>query len=344
MNKRVIAIAVPAVLVAVLLMGFLASRRERATEAENEAPVATGERVTTVDGLPAVVLPMAEQQASGIRVSAIPVVRRRPTSNAVASVLAATELTSLRAGIAAAQAEAKAAQAKAAASGAQLQRLRLLRDQEQDVSLTELQAAEATLVADRAAAQAAQAALTANKQAAALAWGPTLAHEVAGDSTQFERLASGRDVLLQVTLPADTTVATAPRQVEVQAGGDTIMARYLAVASRTDARLQGPSWYYVAPGGQLRPGTTTNIALPAGEAQEGRRVPESAIVRWQGRAWTYTRHDATHFVRRQLPDGAATPDGWFVDSRFGNGEPVVIAGTQLLFSEELRSQLQGDEE
>ncbi|NUS38748.1 MAG: multidrug transporter [Lysobacter sp.] len=329
---------------AVLVVGFLRGRGEQETEAEGEAPVATGQRTGELAGLPSVSLGTAEQRASGIQVAPIGEARHVQDVSAVARVVPITELSALRADIASARAAAQAAQAKAAASAEQAQRLQQLRSQAQDVSLTELQAAQATLVADRAAAVSTQAALVAHEQSGALTWGRVLAQAAANDSAVFERLASGREVLLQVTVPNGVRIGALPPAIEVKTATGGATARYLAPAAQSDERLQGASSYYIAPADGLRAGTTVAVALPAGPASTGGLVPASAIVWWQGRGWVYSRHDASHFLRRQLPEGGAVEQGWFVPGGFANGEPVVVQGAQLLFSEELRTQLQGDEE
>lgn len=344
MRSRIIAFVVGAVVVGALIWGFVEGRREQAAEAETEAQVETGERLGEVAGLPAIALDDKEQQASGIRVAPLEPMQHRGATNAVATVVSVTDLSNLHADLQSKQAQATAARAKAAASAAQVQRLRTLRTQEQDVSLTELQAAEATLVADQAAAQAAQASMVAASQSATLEWGPELARAIANDDALFQRLATGRDVLLQVTLPSGVESVSPPDSITVTTAQGAVEARYLSPATRSDARLQGSSFYYLAPRADLRAGTTAAASLSVGDAQAGAKVPAPAIVWWQGEAWIYTRHDATHFLRRQLPAGNAIAEGWFVPKGFGNDEPVVIAGAQLLLSEELRSQLQGDEE
>lgn len=343
MNKRLIAVVALALLLAVLVWGFLRGRREQAAEAEVEAAVQTGERMGVFDGLPAIALTAAEQQASGIRVVPMKSIAYRRANEAVANVMSAADLSSLHAELASAQVQLKAARAKTTASAAQLQRLRLLRSQEQDVSLTELQAAEATVAADQAAADAAQASASAGLQTAALNWGPTLARAVAGNSELFERLVSGQEVLLQVTLPAGESTGSPPRSLTVNTSNGDVAATYLAAATRSDPRLQGMSYFYIAPRGDLRPGTTASVALPSGSEKSGLQVPTASIVWWQGRAWVYTQRDPTHFVRRQLPEGGAMTEGWFVPNDFASKEPIVVAGAQFLFSEELRAQLQGDE-
>lgn len=337
-------IAGGAVVVAGLLVfGFVRGRREQAAEAATEAALIV-DRNEAVDGVPMLVLTAKEQAAAGIAVARPSKGIRSGTTSTVALVVSAAELSTLRADLGRARAELSAARAKAAASAAQASRLHTLRAEAQDASLTDVQAADATLAADRAAGDAAQAALRSAEEAAALKWGPDLAHAVALDTTAFRRIAHGSDVLLQVTLPADAAPKTLPPTLSVTTNGARTTARLLGRAAESDPRLQGASFYYVAPGTALRAGMSVTVDLPTGGSTEGLSVPASSVLSWQGRHWIYTQHDATHFVRRLLPESGAHAEGWFVPSDFAAREPFVVQGAELLLSEELRASLQGDDE
>lgn len=331
--------------VAVVLAGLLALRlyNDKTMDAD-DAPVASPMRTTAVDGIPAVKLRAEELRAAGIRVTHLDADTHVREVSAVALVMPVTDLSRLRAEAATAQAQVQAAQAKALTSEAQVKRLRVLRQQEQEVSLTELQAAEATLAADRAAVQAATALASANRQTATLQWGSVLGRAVFDGTPTFQALADGREVLLQITLPSGTRIAQPPSTLDIATDGKSIRARYLGTAMQSDPRLQGTSYFYVAPTGALRTGTTIDVVLPTGESTSGWHVSAQAAVRWQGKPWVYTQHDATTFLRRELPEYGAERDGWSVPTGFAHGEPIVITGGQLLLSEELRTQQKGDAE
>ena len=83
-------------------------------------------------------------------------------------------------------------------------------------------------------------------------------------------------------------------------------------------------------------------SLPVGGEVKGVRIPASAVVWWEGKAWIYRQQQEGEFERIEIPTGHAVPDGWFV-AKGANGlsdaDRVVVTGAQLLLSEELRSQI-----
>ena len=344
MKVKLLAIAVAAIVLVVVVWGFLAGRKERATEAEREKPVAAASRVTRIDGLPAITLDAESQKRSALVVQPQVNAAHRDELQAIGTLLSIQELGALRTSHVAAQAQADTANAAAQASAAEYHRLRILHDEEQDISTKALQAGEATTSADQAAAQAAQAALAAAQQSSVQQWGSELTSAAASNSPLYVRLATQQDVLVQVVLPSDASLPEPPAQVRLQVRSGTFAtARLISAAVRTDPRLQGASFLYVAPAAGLLPGTSLTVFVPVGSERQGALISASAIVWWQGQPWVYTRHDSEHFIRRELPADQSTDGGWFVPSGFAAGEPVVVSGAQQLFSEELRSQTQTGE-
>ncbi|ODT89989.1 MAG: multidrug transporter [Rhodanobacter sp. SCN 67-45] len=345
MKTRLLASAIAVVVLVLAVWGFVAGRKERALEAEREKPVEAASRVSRIEGLPAITLDAIGQRRAGLSVRAQTLRAYRSEVQALATVLPVSDLTALRTNLVTARAQAVAVDAAAAASAAEVRRLRLLHDQEQDVSDKALQAGVATWRADQAKAIAAQATASAAQQIAIQQWGPDLVRAATTNAPRYARLVTQRDVLLQVALAADARVLTPPATVRVQHQRDAfVTAHFVGVATRTDPRLQGASYFYVAPAAGLLPGTSLTAFLPMGDTVQGAWIPASAIVWWQGRPWVYTQHDPTHFVRHELPADQSMRDGGFVPQGFANGEAVVVTGAQLLFSEELRAQIQVGEE
>ena len=339
MKVKLLASVIAAIVLVLVVWGFVAGRKERATEADREKPVAAASRVTRIDGLPAITLDAASQKRSALVVQPQANAVHRDELQALGTVLSIQELSALRTGYVAARAQAEATAAAAQASAAEYHRLRILHDEEQDVSTKALQAGEATARADQAAAQAAQAALAAAQQNSIQQWGNELTSAAAANSPLYVRLTTQQEVLVQVVLPSDANLAEPPTQVRLQVRKNTFAnARLISSAVRTDPRLQGASFLYVAPAPGLLPGTSLTVILPVSSERQGALIPASAIVWWQGQPWVYTQHDREHFIRRQLPTDQSTDGGWFVPSGFAGGEPVVVSGAQLLFSEELRAQ------
>ncbi len=76
------------------------------------------------------------------------------------------------------------------------------------------------------------------------------------------------------------------------------------------------------------------------KATRGVVIPRSAVVRFGGKAWAYVQTDEVRFSRREVALDQATEQGWFTTAGFTVGDRVVVAGAQLLLSEEFKSQIQ----
>lgn len=349
MKTRSLASAVAIVLVMAVLGALMFGVRGFLAHADADdvpkKPAETASHITRIGGLPAVMLDVNAQKSAGLEVRAQTIVAHRNELQALGTVLSLQELTALRTDLITTQTQADAADAAAAASGAEYRRLRALRDQEHDVSDKTLQAGEATWRADQAKASAAQAAASATRQTAIQQWGAELVRAAVANAPMYGRLATQQEVLVQVALPADATVSAPPASVRIRTPRDTsVRAQYVGTAARTDPRLQGASFFYTAPPDGLLPGASLTVFLPVGAETQGALIPESAIVWWQGRAWAYTQHDPTHFVRHELPPNQSTGDGWFVPQGFAQSEPIVMTSAQLLFSEELKTQTPSGED
>lgn len=341
MKVKLLAISATTGILVLVVWGFLAGSRERAAEAESEKIVAVAPRVTQIDDLPAITLDAAGQRHSGLVVQPQASTTHRDEFQAIGTVLSIQDLSALRTAHVSAQAQVDTTNAAAQASAAEYHRLSVLHDEEQDVSTKALQAGEASMRADAASAQVAQAALAAAQQTAIAQWGRPLTEAAATNSPLYTRLVTHQDVLVQVVLPSDVAVADPPPQARLQVRSGTFAtARLISASVRTDPRLQGASFLYVAPAAGLLPGTSLTVFLPVGSERQGALIPASAIVWWQGQPWVYSRHGSGQFVRRALPVDQSAEKGWFVPRGFAGGEPIVVTGAQLLLSEELRSQIQ----
>jgi len=99
------------------------------------------------------------------------------------------------------------------------------------------------------------------------------------------------------------------------------------------------------PGQALRPGIPVIARVPApGGERTGVLIPRSAVIRLLGHEWAYVADKNGAFVRRELVDGEEVGTGWFADRGFAPGDRVVTAGAQVLLSEELKSQIQREED
>ena len=73
-------------------------------------------------------------------------------------------------------------------------------------------------------------------------------------------------------------------------------------------------------------------------------VPDSAIVQWEGLAWTYRWRAAGQFERVRVKTDRPVPGGWLAGPPLGPGDSVVLRGAEELLSEEFRARVTvGDE-
>lgn len=337
--RRLLMIIIAAVALAALLVWWIVgARNEASVEAEREKPVAVPSRVTAVNGQTVVRIDAATQRRNGIQTGSVPAASAGAAVRAFASVLDATRLTDLTNNYVAARAQASATRAKAAASRAAADRARLLYQDAQNVSLAQFQAAEAIYRADEATAAAAEAQLQSAVATARQEFGPALAL----GSSFVAGIIQRRLVLLQVTAPPDMAVRSPPAVVPVQAdAGIGGQARLVSAAARTDPRIQGSSFYYVAPASSgLLPGMNVVALLPGAPNATGAAIPPEAVVSWQGRSWIYRRTGALTFARIAISTDIPAPGGGYVVQNIPAGAEVVIRGAQLLLSEEMRSRTQ----
>ncbi len=147
----------------------------------------------------------------------------------------------------------------------------------------------------------------------------------------------------QAAAAAAPTVRITPVGVE----GESLRGRRIGAAAAVDPESQMQPWLFrvSVPRSNLRPGAAVIAYLPvAGRPMSGVVVPESAVVRYAGKAWAYVQTGADKFARRELALDAPTGNGWFVTHGITPGEQVVVVGGQVLLSEELKSQIQVGEE
>jgi hypothetical protein len=345
--KSILTIIVLAGIVALLIWAFIEGRRELAMEQERERPVKSASRVSIQDGESIVTLDSATQMKSGITTTPLEPVSHHGELRAYGMVLSPQDLVDLRDRYAAAKARLEKAQAGLEVSGKAYERLKVLRENNRNISEKALQAAEATWRSNEAEARAAEEALRVLEDNARQQWGGVIAGWLLDGSPALDRLMQQQDVLIQITLPSGARVPSAPQTARVQAADGTLTSITLVSPSlRTDPRIQGISFFYTAPAQvtSLLPGMNVIAYLPVGPKISGIIVPDSAVVWWQGKAWVYVQKDTDRFARREISTDQPVQNGWFIGKGFSAGDRLVTSGAQLLLSEELRAQIQVGEE
>jgi hypothetical protein len=139
------------------VFGFIEGREEQLGEAEREHPVKPPIRVSTESGMVTVKVNAATLQRSGIETARLSVAPYMSQFRAYGMVLDLARLTDLSNSYTNAQAQLRTVEAKLMASRPAFERAKRLYDSDRSVSLQVLQAVEAALRADEAAAGAAPA-------------------------------------------------------------------------------------------------------------------------------------------------------------------------------------------
>ncbi|HVC55979.1 MAG TPA: multidrug transporter [Stellaceae bacterium] len=327
--------------------GFVESRSEAAREA---APAQPPQRVSTVQGEPVITLDAKAQHDDGIVTLTLHNAPHQIRLTAYGSVVDLAPLTDLANAYANATARLAIARAKFAAAQSAFERARKLYKEGQNIAAAQLEAAEAAFRVDQAGLMAAQSQLRMQAATAQQAWGSVLGGAVVNGTDLLRRLIARQEVLVQVTLQPGQAIREPLPDAFIEAdSGRRVPLHFVSAATRTDPRLQGPSFFFTAPGdGGLLPGMNVVALLPAGPTVDGAVIPAAAIVWQDGRAWAYFRRGPDRFARRAVATDRRMPDGGYIVQGVARGAAVVVAGAQMLLSEEFRAQTgaggQGDED
>ena len=344
--RIIVVVAVVLCLSALVVWGFIEGRNELTREAERERPVQAPRRVSTENGAPVIRLDVETQKRSGIETTTLASAPYQEQVRAYANVLEFGRLTDLSNSNTNAKAQLQTAQAKLAASNTALERAQKLYKDQQNVSLAQLQAVEATFRMDQAALTAAQSQVHTLAATAQQEWGAVLGKSLIDGSPMITRLIERQDFLLQVTLPPDVILLTIPAIGAIQTRKNSRDAiTFVSPAARTDPKIQGASFFYIAAAiSGVLPGMNVVAYLPSGPTSEGVTVPAEAIVWWQDRAWVYRRTAPDMFARAEIPTDLPAPGGGYIVKRFSTNTEIATGGAQLLLSEEFRAQIQVGED
>ncbi len=344
--RAIAAVVVVLGLGALVIWGFIEGRSEAALEAERERPVKAPLRVSTANGTPVVTLDADTQQRSGIETMPLAPAPYREQVRAYGVVLDLARLTDLSNSYANAKAQLQTAQAKLVASKTAFERAQKLYKDQQNVSLAQLQAAEATFRVDQAGVAAAESQLHTLAATVHQEWGPVLGKSLVEGSPLLSRLIERQEFLLQITLPPGIALPVPPPTAAIESSRETRAAiTFVSPATRTDPKVQGVSYFYTTTDDSgVLPGMNVLALLPSGSTVEGATVPASAVVWWQDRAWVYRRSAANAFMRIEIPTDQPAPGGGYVVRDLPKDAEIVTGGAQLLLSEEFRAQIQVGED
>ncbi|MDA8169066.1 MAG: hypothetical protein M0Z59_05115 [Nitrospiraceae bacterium] len=333
-NKKIITAAL--IITAFVLALFFFSSPERGKKSGKERPAPAPESAAQAEGQ--VTVDEEAQRGGGIVTETLRPVRYTEPVEAYGTVLGPSGLIEARSKYVSARAALVKAEAALAKSKKEYERLRELNQNNKNISDRALQAAQAVMGADSAAEVQAREDLQSAKDALTLQWGPTLRGWIINYSPGYRKLVAIKEVLVQVTLPPEVSVRSAPAAISIGApGGLPVPARFIMRAPGTDPRIQGISFIYLAPScvTRLVPGMNVAAYLPSEKKGErGFVIPLSSVVWLQGKAWAYIRVSETGFTKVEVPTAMPVRDGYFVTQGFRPGSEIVVRGTQALLSKE----------
>lgn len=335
----VVLVAVTAISIASVV--YVSANHSDTDEDEQEA-VKAPSRVSVQNGRTVITLDANMQAREGIQVESLKPTSKSTELPATSILLSVNALATLRNNYVAARTKVQRDQVDLATSQSQYERIKGLYEQNQNMSLQAMQAAEAAYRNN-------QAQVTADEQDTALqldairqSWGNVIDKWVSSDRPILDRVLEQREFLAQVVFPPGE-VAAAPGSLSITAPGkQSVEARLVSALPQVNPQIQGISFLYLVPNRPgLAVGMNLSVLVPVGSPVRGVVIPQSAVVWWQGKAWLYEATSATTFTRREVPTDNSGPEGYFVPgSTFTSGTKVVTAGAQALLSEEFRSQIQ----
>ena len=202
---------------------------------------------------------------------------------------------------------------------------------------------------DQARVDAATYQIDSIQQTLQLNWGEALTSEILDSgSALFKELIGQQRHLALITLPPDHTSLARQQNITVSPTGRrrlAMPAEYLAPSPQSSALTQGESYFILCDSPTLQTNMHITAWLTAqGPPLTGVIIPESAVVRHLGQIYVYLQLDDETFVRRAIPRLMTVHLGYFVPSGISPGDKLVIAGAQLLLSEEFRGQIPDEDD
>jgi hypothetical protein len=307
---------------------------------ESKQPVETTSQVSGKQQKTVIPFDRLAQERGGIVVAALESMSHGEKIQAYGIVLELQNLTDLRNRYIQAKAQLENEVTRVEVSKKEYERLKTLNEDDKNVSDKALQGSEAVWRSDEVNLRASQEALPVLEGAVQQQWGDVIARWVFEGSQTFYSLIQQQEVLVQITLSPGVHLSSLPETISVQApDGTLVSAHFVSLSPRTEPRIQGMSFFYIASGQPVRllPGMNVVAFIPTGPEAKGFFIPGSSVVWWQGKAWVYLRTSRDHFVRRNIPTENPVKEGYFVVKGFRPGERIVVKGAQLLLSDEFLS-------
>lgn len=349
MNRKIlIIIGLQTLLIIIMfwVLVFYGKDEYEALERDDKAEITSTTSTQKVNGESIVSLSVRTQTQSGILSAPLLAASHHADTSGFATVLSMDGLIELRTRYLAATSEANVIRATITNDKTELDRLTALNKDDHNISDRAVAAALSIVKSNQAKIEAAEATASSLRDTMRQQWGETLADWATSGNQTFSHLLNHDEVLLQISLPSERSISDFQSSIAVsQLGGKAkpTSAYFVSNAPTTDTAMQGKTYFYRAKAENLRSGMRLRTELNLnGKANTGIIVPNSAVVWYSGQAWVYLKVREDQFVRRPVNTDTEVDGGWFNQSSLQPGNEVVIAGAQLLLSEELEFQIKNE--
>ena len=306
------------------------------------------ESVRIINGQPVIFLDDDTQKISGLETLKLKQIEYQIESIAYGKAIKPSPLLTIRNDYLAASAQQSGAKARLTQAEKNISRLRNLY-KDDAISTRKLQKQQSQWQSDKAVYDSSyykSQIIISNCQ---LHWGKTLTRWVTDiHSEQFKQLIKGQIILLQITLPANSTLPPPGDTIYISPGGDRNLAfeaSFISHLPQVDTFSQGLQYIFQTENPTIKPGMNFTAWIPQKkQMQTGVIIPESSIAWHLGLAFVFIKIDEEHFVHRNISKPIKVPSGYFIAKQIADGEEIVITGTQMLLSHEFRSQIPDEDD
>lgn len=238
--------------------------------------------------------------------------------------------------LAAAVSDISLARAQLEGSTRELNRLKALFGQNQNVSARAVESAEIVVQRDKLAVEAAHLRL-------ATAWGPAVTGMKDLDAVLRSAIEQNVSIIRVDVGAGDLgTNEVAGLRIVMPGAADKILAgRLLGRAVSADPQVQGLGYLAMIEAPLAANTAVSGWLSLAGEPVKGVTIPRDAIVRHEGEAFIFVQAGKDGFERKEVELEHPVGRGWFNDEMKA-GTMVVVSGGQQLLSEEFKGEGEGE--
>ncbi len=311
------------IIVVILLWKFMAQKN-------GEPNVAL---ITTNNGS-IIILSKIAQEKSGIEITKLNLTTQSQQYEAYGKILLPQFLIDARSRFISKKSQYEKSVALLTASNKEYERMKSL-SKHNDVSIKNLQTAEAVFLNNKAIAISAQNALQAELSVIRFQWGDAIAHWIINQTQEYDDVVNLKVFLLQATVPHGVTIVSLPEKALININNQVAIAQFISASLIADDQLQGVSYYFLLPHiASILPGMSIKSFLSTVMPIKGVIIPQSAIIWWQGKPWVYVERAPGQYQRIEIDTRTPTQNGFLV-AHFDNQQPVVITNAQVLLSQEI---------